>query len=170
MACKTCGDNDNFFTPAVPNCNFVYGPCKECCGHSLGRIKKDFDPCKSCCVIPAITAETADGITKLANCFVHVNKNNTTYYVDDKHRPMITWAGPIEIEHYDYVNNPDGFRSQTCFCLVEVRMTFGGNAEPPVIVPGEVYFDADGNYHVVGFDINAYIDIIEGGLDDQEEA
>ena len=48
-------------------------------------------------VIPAVTVETADGITNLANCFVHVTSINTTFYIDDKHRPMIIWAGPVEV-------------------------------------------------------------------------
>ena len=49
-------------------------------------------------VIPSITVETVDGITNLANCFVHVTSTNTTYYVDDKHRPMMIWAGDVEVQ------------------------------------------------------------------------
>ena len=49
-------------------------------------------------VIPSITTETVDGITSLANCFVHVVNINTTFYIDDKHRPMITWAGDVEVD------------------------------------------------------------------------
>lgn len=54
--------------------------------------------CTAQAVIPSITIETADGITNLANCFVHVTSNNTTYYIDDKHRPMIIWAGTVEAD------------------------------------------------------------------------
>lgn len=54
--------------------------------------------CLAKAVIPSITVETTDGITNLANCFVHVTGINTTFYIDDKHRPMIIWAGPVEVD------------------------------------------------------------------------
>ena len=49
-------------------------------------------------VIPSVTTQTVDGLTNLANCFVHVTDINTTFYVDDKHRPMIIWAGNVEVD------------------------------------------------------------------------
>lgn len=61
-------------------------------------IRKKQPDCLASAVIPAITVETADGITNLANCFVHVTSINTTFYIDDKHRPMMVWAGDIEAE------------------------------------------------------------------------
>lgn len=57
-------------------------------------------------VIPAVTVETVDGITNLANCFVHVTGINTTFYIDDKHRPMMVWAGDVE------VNLPDSVQTE----------------------------------------------------------
>ena len=66
-------------------------------------------------VIPSITVDSTDGITELANCFVHVTTINTTYYVDDKHRIMLVWAGPVEATGYDTEANPSGLRSQFCF-------------------------------------------------------
>lgn len=54
--------------------------------------------CLAKAVIPSVTVETTDGITNLANCFVHVTGINTTFYIDDKHRPMIVWAGPVEVD------------------------------------------------------------------------
>lgn len=72
-------------------------------------------------VIPAVTVDTVDGITNLANCFVHVASINTTYYIDDKHRPMITWAGPLEVDNYDYATNPLGLRSQTVYDFTNNR-------------------------------------------------
>lgn len=53
--------------------------------------------CLAKAVIPSTTVETVDGITNLANCFVHVTSINTTFYIDDKHRPMIVWAGNVEV-------------------------------------------------------------------------
>ena len=102
--------NENYNTPnsgccgrpmhyaTEPKCNWTCGAASECCGCTLGRIKKDADPCKPCAIIPALTVDTVDGITNLANCFVHVTNINTTFYIDDKHRPMIIWAGPVEVD------------------------------------------------------------------------
>lgn len=134
--CEACGRP---FPKAKPECNWTCGPTSECCGCSLGRFKKDADPCKSCCVIPTITAETVDGLTNLANCLVHVTSINTTFYIDDKHRPMITWAGPVEVEAYDIEANELNLRSQTCYTTV-----------PGISGLAEVYFDKQGVGHIIG--------------------
>lgn len=68
--------------------------------------------CEAQAVIPSITVETVDGITNLANCLIHVTSTNTTYYVDDKHRVMITWAGPVNIPGYDMEENPNRYKNQ----------------------------------------------------------
>lgn len=72
-------------------------------------------------VIPAITVEDISGIRNIADCFVHVKNINTTFYIDDKHRMMITWAGPVEAEDYDYTTNPLGLRSQTVYDFTNNR-------------------------------------------------
>ena len=61
-------------------------------------IKNQAPNCMAKAVIPSITVETVDGLTNLANCFVHVTSINTTFYVDDKHRPMLVWAGNVEVD------------------------------------------------------------------------
>lgn len=132
-----CGRPMNY---AEPGCKFNNCCLSETCGCSLGRIKKDVDPCKSCCVIPAITAETTDGLTNLANCFAHITNINTTFYIDDKHRPMITWAGPVEIDSYNISDNQLGFRSQS------VYTTING-------VYSHVYFDKRGVGHIMGQEV-----------------
>lgn len=141
--------NDKYNAPNSPCCGrpMVYAPedkCKfndcclsETCGCSLGRIKKDADPCKSCCVIPSITTDTVEGITNLANCFVHVTGINTTFYIDDKHRPMIIWAGPVEVANYDVTANELNLRSQTLYTTIND-------------VYSEVYFDKQGVGHIIG--------------------
>ena len=93
--------------------------------------------CTAQAVIPSITVETADGLTNLANCFVHVTNINTTFYIDDKHRPMIVWAGPAEIANYDIEANGLNLRSQTCYTTVNNVYT-------------EVYFDKQGVGHIMG--------------------
>ena len=56
--------------------------------------------------------EDVSGLKNLADCFVHVTSINTTFYIDDKHRTTITWAGPIEANNYDFESNPLKVRSQ----------------------------------------------------------
>lgn len=61
-------------------------------------IRKKKPDCDAQAVIPAITLETTFGLTSYTNCFVHILSNNTTYYVDDKGTPIITWQGPVEVQ------------------------------------------------------------------------
>lgn len=100
--------NENYNTPNSGCCGrpFVYSTkpkCSynDCCmneyKYTMPACIRNRDPdCTAQAVIPSITVETVDGLTNLANCFVHVTEKNTTYYIDDKHRPMIIWAGPVE--------------------------------------------------------------------------
>ena len=88
-------------------------------------------------MIPSITVDTVDGITNLANCLVHVTSTNTTFYIDDKHRPMIVWAGPVEVAEYDIEANELNLRSQTCYTTIDN-------------VYSEVYFDKTGTGHIIG--------------------
>lgn len=68
--------------------------------------------CPAIAVIPSIELPTVDGLKQLYNCLVHVDANNTTYYVDDQHRIILIWAGPLETDDYDYAENPLKLRSQ----------------------------------------------------------
>lgn len=95
-----------------PQCNYTDACMDEYCCPKLGSIKETEPDCKHKAVIPSVTVDSVEGITNLANCFVHVNDINTTFYIDDKHRPMITWAGPVDIPGYDMEHNPEGFRDQ----------------------------------------------------------
>lgn len=106
-------------------------PCKQ-----PACIKNKQPDCLATAVIPAITIETATDITKLANCFVRVVSNNTTYYVDDKHRPMLVWAGSVETESYDTATNPLGLRSQFCYNTTDEASQVW-------------YFDKQGTAHLV---------------------
>ena len=125
------------FPKAEPTCKFNNACLSETCGCTLGRFKKDADPCKMCATIPSLTTDTVAGITNLANCLVHVTSINTTFYIDDKHRPMIIWAGPVEVAEYDIAANELNLRSQTCYT------TING-------VYSEVYFDKTGVAHIIG--------------------
>ena len=89
--------------------------------------------CKNKAVIPNITIETPAGLRNLSDCFAHVLENNTTYYIDDKGRTTITWAGPVEVDAYDYQTNPRHLRSQSVY-------DFLNNIE--------IYYNATGQYRI----------------------
>lgn len=145
--------NENYNTPNSGCCgrNFPTAPENKCNYNSCcmneyaykqkACIRNKQPDCEAQAVIPSITVETVDGITNLANCFVHVSSTNTTYYVDDKHRVMITWAGPVEIDGYDVSNNPLNLRSQTLYA--DINGTYS-----------EIYFDKNGIPHFMREEIN----------------
>lgn len=108
--CNKCGRPIQYATEA--KCNYCDACMNEYCGCKLGRIKEVEPTCDSTAVIPSITVESVEGITNLANCLVHVEDINTTFYVDDKHRVMITWAGPVDIPGYDMEGNPNHYKNQ----------------------------------------------------------
>jgi len=77
-----------------------------------GCIREKQPGCPMQAAIPSVTVESIEGIKNLADCLVHVSDINTTFYIDDKHRPIITWAGPIDIPGYDMEGNPNNYRDQ----------------------------------------------------------
>lgn len=104
---STCGACGRPFVQAKPTCKCFDGCATE---YSCGMptcIRKGADPCKAKAVIPAITTETVDGISNLANCFVHVTNINTTFYIDDKHRPMIIWSGNVNDSFPEDITTPE---------------------------------------------------------------
>lgn len=101
-----------------------------------GCIRNKNPECPYNAVIPSVTVETIDGIKNLRDVFVHVANINTTFYIDDKGRMMITWAGPVEIDEYDYRTNPFNLRGQLLF-------TTEGSAKLVI------YYDKSGNYQLL---------------------
>lgn len=83
--------------------------------------------------IPIVSVETTDGLKTLANCFVHIEENNTTYYIDNRHRVLLMWAGPVESDNYDYATNPLNLRSQTVYDFENDRV---------------IYYDKYGRYRI----------------------
>ena len=133
--CEKCGRPMTYAKPC--ECKYEDSCLSEYRCPMPACIKNKQPDCLAKAVIPAITVDTADGITNLANCFAHVTEINTTFYIDDKHRPMITWAGPVEVAGYDIETNPLGLRSQFCLTTVDGIYT-------------EVYFDKTGVAHILG--------------------
>lgn len=116
--------NDETFTPCT-KCGRPMAYCKgQCCGKSKGCCCQEYGPMKPGCirevepgcpykaVIPTLTVEDKSNLKDLADCFVHVSNINTTFYIDDKHRTIVTWAGPVEYDNYDLDANTLGLRSQ----------------------------------------------------------
>jgi hypothetical protein len=112
------------------NCTKRFNEYGKCVRAGIRNIAPS---CKDIAVIPSVTVEHTAGLRGLADCFVHVNDNNTTYYIDDKGRMMIVWAGPVEISGYDYQGNPRNLRSQVMYDFANNRA---------------VYYNAVGAYRV----------------------
>ena len=85
-------------------------------------------------IFPSVVIETKDGINRLAACFVHVIDINTTFYIDDKHRISTIWAGPVEVNDYDFDANELGLRSQNIYDFKNNKMA---------------YYNAQGEYRLV---------------------
>lgn len=97
-------------------------------GTMPGCVRRTAPTCPKLAVIPAIVVENTTGIKGLSDCFVHVANINTTYYIDDKKRMIVTWAGPLDINEYDYTNNPLRLRGQTVFDFANNRGIHYDNA------------------------------------------
>lgn len=94
--CKKCSD--------IKFCEYGRKAC--------GCIRETQPGCPMQAVIPSITVESVSNLQNLADCFVHVTDINTTFYIDDKHRTIITWAGPVTVSDYDFDENPLHLRNQ----------------------------------------------------------
>lgn len=129
-------NNDETYTPCT-QCGRPMAYCKgQCCGKPRGCQCQEYGPkvcgairpgepkCPYQATIPSLTVESVSNLKDLADCFVYVSDINTTFYIDDKHRPVITWAGPVEVDGYDYANNPLGLRSQMLYDFQNNRAVY----------------------------------------------
>ena len=129
--------NDNEYYKSCDHCGRPMVYCKgQCCGKTQGCQCKEYGPkvcgairpgepkCPYQAVIPSLTVESVSNLKDLADCFVHVSDINTTFYIDDKHRITTTWAGPVEVDNYDYANNPLGLRSQMLYDFQNNRAVY----------------------------------------------
>lgn len=140
---------------------YSQGGCKKCggcqcqeygCKHN-GCIRPIKPECPYEAVIPLVTVEDKSSLKNLADCFVHVTNINTTFYIDDKHRMTITWAGPIENEadpswtaedwNEHVLNNPLGLRSQFAYFK-------GFNSDIDRYVINVFYYDKTGRAYFAG--------------------
>lgn len=120
--------NDNEYYKSCDHCGRPMVYCKgQCCGKTQGCQCKEYGPkvcgairpgepkCPYQAVIPSLTVESVSNLKDLADCFVHVSGINTTFYIDDKHRIMTTWAGLVSVDDYDFEANPLNLRSQIAY-------------------------------------------------------
>ena len=148
--CEKCGRPFKYAT--TPKCNY-----NSCClneyNYTMPACIRNKQPdCTAKAVIPATTVETTDGITNLANCFVHVTGINTTFYIDDKHRPMMVWAGDVEVELPSSVQSNEEFESFVkSFKLREqlLRVKFYSDELSKNVVD-TFYFDKTGKIYWAG--------------------
>lgn len=91
--CEKCGRPFPKAKPCSCTCNFGTGEYRL---KAKGCIRNKNPECPYNAVIASVTVENIDGIGNLADCFVHVTSINTTFYIDDKHRIMTIWQGPVE--------------------------------------------------------------------------
>lgn len=104
--------NNNTYYKSCQSCGRPQTFCKgECCGKSPKGCEcqeygckhnaciREVNPdCPYTAVIPSVTVDAITNIKDLADCFVHVSNINTTFYIDDKHRIITTWAGTVEMD------------------------------------------------------------------------
>lgn len=62
-----------------------------------------------------VSVQTVQDIKRLANVFVYVIENNTTYFVSSCHEITIISSGPVFADNYDYAANPRNLRAQTVY-------------------------------------------------------
>lgn len=159
-------NNDETYTPCT-QCGRPMAYCKgQCCGKPKGCQCREYGPsvcgairqcepkCPFTATIPSVVVEHADSLKDLCNTFVHVSDINTTFYIDDKHRPIITWAGPVEYDNYDLALNSLDLRSQFLIDFANNRgayynktgsyqiFNFGEGDEPVRISLSRAYTDA----------------------------
>lgn len=72
---------------------------------------------QSCCHCTpgVVVTQTIDGIRQLANVFVRVLSNNTTYFVSSSHEITIISSSPVYADNYNAATNPLGLREQTVY-------------------------------------------------------
>lgn len=74
------------------------------------------DPgCPVLAEIPARTVDRPVNLKGLRNCFVHVNSTNQTFYIDDQYHTILTWAGSVYEDDYDFQVNPLGITGATVY-------------------------------------------------------
>ena len=107
-------------------------PDKGCMPAHIKRWAKPQCPVKA--VIPLVEVATAENLKKLSNCFAYVQSTNTTYYIDNQHRFIICWAGPIFADDYDADENPLGLRGQIVPDFANDRLIIYNNTGEHIVL------------------------------------
>lgn len=148
-----CNKCNSSFSTNKRGC--FYDSCFEEYKYTMPACIKNKAPdCMAKAVIPSITTETVDGITNLANCFVHVTNINTTFYIDDKHRPMIVWAGNVNDNFPEDVITPEEKTAYVLSNPLNLRNQFayykGFNADINKAIIDSIYYDNTGKAFFAG--------------------
>ena len=125
----------------------------DCFKKVPGCIRVQQPKCPFVAVIPTVTVEDNSGLKELADCFVHVLNINTTYYIDDKHRIITIWQGPVEVDSPEDVQTEEQFmefvhsfnlRSQFLY------VKFISQETPAKKMINAFYFDRAGKIYFAG--------------------
>ena len=151
-----------------PDCREMIDSGAEYCKRVIGNIVETDDSCAAQATIPIYEVESVSDVRKIANGFVHVAENDTTYYVDDKHRILTTWSNrecfvekdvPADImerwfsgattdaqamkEVIELIkSNPWGLKSQTLILKRNTQEDEEADIQERAIL--SVYYDSDG--------------------------
>lgn len=89
-------------------------------------------------VIPVLAVEHIADLRGLSACFVHVIDTNSTYYIDDKYRLVLTWAGTVEADDYNFATNPRRLRNQWVVDFANNKAAFYNSAGEYRLITMEV--------------------------------
>lgn len=77
-----------------------------------------------------VSVQTTDGIKGLANAFVYVLSNNTTYYVSPCHEIITIMSGDVYVDNYNFATNPLNLANQTVYDFANnVAATYNAKGE-----------------------------------------
>lgn len=173
--------NDNEYYKSCDHCGRPMVYCKgQCCGKTQGCQCKEYGPkvcgairpgepkCPYQAVIPSLTVESVSNLKDLADCFVHVSDINTTFYIDDKHRIMTTWAGLVSVEDYDFDANPLNLRGQWAYdAKNDIAAVYDKQGNAMVLQTGDTdndYNSIDNKPSINGVTLQGYIALTALGI------
>lgn len=113
-------NREEYYKPCT-KCGRPQTYCRgECCGKAPKGCQcqeygckhnaciREINPdCPYTAVIPSVVVEDISNLKDLADCFAHVSNINTTFYIDDKHRIILVWAGPVEMDWPSDIITPE---------------------------------------------------------------
>lgn len=125
---KKSSEHPLSYTGGMTDCK-----CNDAC--MPAHVKKGAWPqCPVKAVIPLVEVATEENLKELSNCFVYVQSTNTTYYIDNQSRFIMTYKGMVFRDGYDYETNPLGLRGQIVPDFENKRVIIYNNTGDSMVV------------------------------------